>query len=108
MSAGRPDHRLFHDFVARHQKLLLTTHINPDGDGLGSEAALSLWLSAQGKQIKIVNDSVVPPQFAFLARHHAFEAFDPGVAEERLAEADALIVLDTSNRQRIGDRKSVV
>ena len=31
-----------------------------------------------------------------------FEVFDPGVAEQRLVEADALIVLDTSNRQRIG------
>ena len=102
MSAERPEHRQFHDFLARHRTFLLTTHINPDGDGLGSEAALSLWLSAQGRRVRILNDSVVPPQFAFLARHTVFEVFDPGVAEQRLVEADALIVLDTSNRQRIG------
>jgi len=102
VSAERPEHRQFHDFLARHRTFLLTTHINPDGDGLGSEAALSLWLSAQGRRVRILNDSVVPPQFAFLARHTVFEVFDPGVAEQRLVEADALIVLDTSNRQRIG------
>ena len=102
MSAERLEHRQFHDFLARHRTFLLTTHINPDGDGLGSEAALSLWLSAQGRRVRILNDSVVPPQFAFLARHTVFEVFDPGVAEQRLVEADALIVLDTSNRQRIG------
>jgi len=36
------------------------------------------------------------------ARHVAFEGFEPEAAERRLTECDAIIVLDTSNRQRIG------
>ena len=102
MSGGRPEHRQFHEFVERHRRLLLTTHINPDGDGIGSEAALALWLAARGKSARILNDSLVPPQFAFLTRDVAIEVFEPGIAEQRLDEADALVVLDTSNRQRVG------
>jgi len=102
VSAISPEHRLFHEFVERHRRFLLTTHINPDGDGIGSEAALALWLSAQGKSARILNDSLVPPQFAFLTRNVAIEAFEPGVAEQRFDESDALVVLDTSNRQRMG------
>ena len=102
MTARTAERQALHDLLARHHRFLLTTHINPDGDGLGSEAAAALWLTGMGKSVVILNDAVVPPAFTFLARHLPMEAFEPEVAERRLAEADLLIVLDTSNRQRIG------
>ena len=92
----------FHDFIRRHNRFLLTTHINPDGDGIGSEIAAALWLRAAGKSVRVMNDSVVPPGFLFLVRVQPIEVFEPELAEQRFAEADALIVLDTSNRQRMG------
>ena len=97
-----PDHAAFFEFVARHQKFLLTTHVNPDGDGLGSEVATALWLRSMGKDVRVLNDSVVPTAFLFLTRDQTLESWDPAIAEQRFTEADALIVLDTSNRQRIG------
>jgi bifunctional oligoribonuclease and PAP phosphatase NrnA len=100
--------RAFHDFVAKHQRFLLTTHINPDGDGLGSEVAVALWLEGLGKTVRILNDSPVPPAFAFLAAAFAMERFEPELAETRFTEADALIVLDTSNRQRVGRLAPVI
>ncbi|HYM82245.1 MAG TPA: bifunctional oligoribonuclease/PAP phosphatase NrnA [Candidatus Limnocylindria bacterium] len=102
MSDSSPARRAFHEFIERHEKFLLTTHINPDGDGLGSEAALGLWLRSRGKSARVLNDAVLPPAFAFLGRHFPMEAFEPAVAEQRFTQSDALIVLDTSNRQRIG------
>src|SRR6185503_17931825 len=75
---------------------------NPDGDGLGTEVAMALWLEAAGHEVKILNDSPVPAAFHFLAAHHPIEVFDEAGAERRFEEADALIVVDTSNRQRIG------
>jgi len=96
------DRRALHDFIARHRSFLLTTHVNPDGDGLGSEVALGLWLRSRGKTVRIVNDSVIPAAFDFLARHLPMESFDPESAERHFDEADAVIVLDTSNRQRVG------
>jgi len=92
----------FRAFLARHRKFLLTTHINPDGDGIGSEAAMALWLRAQGKSVRVLNDSIVPAAYLFLAQDQPMEVFEPELAEQRFSEADALIVLDTSNRQRIG------
>lgn len=102
MTGRTPDRQAFHEFLARHQRFLLTTHVNPDGDGLGSEAAMALWLGALGKQVAILNDSPVPDAFDFLTRHTPMDTFEPGVADRRFTEADALVVLDTSNRQRIG------
>jgi phosphoesterase RecJ-like protein len=102
MSAASPDRQAFHDFIARHSRLLLTTHVNPDGDGLGSEVAVALWLRALGKQVRVLNDSPVPAAYAFLTRHAPIEGFEPESAERAFDETDALIVLDVSNRQRIG------
>jgi phosphoesterase RecJ-like protein len=102
MSAASPDRQAFHDFVAKHSRLLLTTHVNPDGDGLGSEVAVALWLRALGKQVRVLNDSPVPAAYTFLTRHVAIEVFEPEPSERAFDEADALIVLDVSNRQRIG------
>lgn len=102
MSGERPSRAAFHAFLDRHSKFLLTTHINPDGDGLGSEVALALWLRSRGKTVQVLNDSVTPANFLFLADQQPLETFEPELAERRFSEADALIVLDTSNRQRIG------
>ncbi len=95
-------HRAFHEFVASHKSFLLTTHINPDGDGLGSEVAMAHWLRSLGRTVRVLNDSVIPTAFLFLARTQVFEVFEAELGQQRLAGSDALIVLDTSNRQRIG------
>ena len=72
------------------------------GDGLGSEVAMALWLRALGRQARILNDSTVPAAFTFLARHLPIETFEEAAAEAAFDATDALIVLDVSNRQRIG------
>lgn len=108
MTRAAAERRAFHEFVHAHRHFLLTTHINPDGDGLGSEAALALWLKSLGKQVSVLNDSVVPNAFLFLTRSQTFETFEPEVAEARFSEADAFIVLDTSNLQRVGRLAGVI
>jgi phosphoesterase RecJ-like protein len=102
VNASTPARAALHDFLARHSRFVLTTHVNPDGDGLGSEIAFARWLAARGKTVHVLNDAVVPPAFAFLTRHQPLESYEPELAERRFSEADALVVLDTSNRQRIG------
>jgi phosphoesterase RecJ-like protein len=102
VTAASPERKAFHEFVERHRRFLLTTHINPDGDGLGSELALALWLRGRGKEVRILNDSPVPAAFTFLLRHHPVEIFTPDQADRFFDEADALIVLDTGNRERTG------
>ena len=101
-TSASPDRNALHAFLERHRTFLLTTHINPDGDGIGSEVAMALWLLERGKTVHILNDSPLPSAYRFLSRHHPVETWTPELAERRFTECDALIVLDTSNRQRIG------
>ena len=102
MTMPSPERPKLHAFLERHQRLLITTHVNPDGDGLGSEVAMALWLEGRGKSVRILNDSPVPAAFVFLSDMHAIDEFTTETADRAMDEADALVVLDTSNRARIG------
>jgi phosphoesterase RecJ-like protein len=83
------------------QRVCLTTHVNPDGDGLGSEAGLAHLLKARGVDVVITNPTATPPRFAFL-----FEDL-PGVdrtneAVKELRRADRIVVLDIADLGRLG------
>ena len=46
--------------------MALSTHMNADGDGCGSEAALARMLAQRGLDVRIVNPDAWPDLFAFL------------------------------------------
>lgn len=85
-------------FAAR--RVALSTHINADGDGCGSEAALALLLAQRGIEAWIVNPTPWPAMFRYLLDHGVRDASARGVAAIR--EADRLVVLDISDVGRLG------
>ena len=59
MTRSDRDWGAIHSLFARPAAAVVTTHINPDGDALGSELALHAFLSARGFDVRIVNAGVV-------------------------------------------------
>ena len=90
----------FVEFVRRHQRFLLTTHVRPDGDGLGSMLALTEALEALGKQVRMLIASTYPPRYAFLDPGQRVRYFQPPGEEYR--DADAAVVLDTGTWNQLG------
>jgi phosphoesterase RecJ-like protein len=93
--------RAFAEGLRPGQRVCLTTHVNPDGDGLGSEAGLVHLLRARGVDAIITNPTPTPPRFNFL-----FESL-PGIdrtaeAVKELRRADLIAVLDISDLGRLG------
>jgi phosphoesterase RecJ-like protein len=89
------------------QTVALSTHINCDGDGCGSEAALAGVLAQRGIRAFIVNPTPWPAMFRYL--------LDEGGIDDRsakgaraLADADRLIVLDISDVRRLGNLADAV
>jgi phosphoesterase RecJ-like protein len=77
----------------------LLTHINADGDGCGSEAALARLLIQRGLRPRIVNPTPWPSMFRFLLGDLEERSAEGAAA---LAEVDLLIVLDISDVTRVG------
>jgi bifunctional oligoribonuclease and PAP phosphatase NrnA len=82
--------------------IALTTHVNADADGAGSEAALAGWLIERGKRVAIVNPTPFPERYRYLVPADA-DVVDPGTElDSRASGADLLLVLDTGEPGRIG------
>jgi bifunctional oligoribonuclease and PAP phosphatase NrnA len=84
-----------------HQKFILTTHVNPDGDGLGSEVALAEWLAAQGKRVSIFNHSKTPEVYLFLDPNQRIVQFNEARDAATIAHAEVIVVMDTNHPDRL-------
>ncbi|MFN5598844.1 MAG: DHH family phosphoesterase [Gemmatimonas sp.] len=78
----------------------LSTHMNADGDGCGSETALARLLAQRGIHCRIVNPTPWPAMFQFLLGNDVEEASARGA--RALDDIDALIVLDINDVRRLG------
>ena len=87
--------------LAGARRIALTTHVNSDGDGVGSEVALVHLLRALGKEAWIANPTPIPPRYSFLLdRIHKHERSEKAVAA--LRDADFFLVLDIADLGRLG------
>ena len=82
------------------RSVVLSTHINADGDGCGSETALARILTALGMTVSIVNPTPWPETYDFLLGDDVVDATSGGPSA--LRKADLLIVLDISDIKRLG------
>ena len=93
--------RHFAAALAPGQRVCITTHVNPDGDGLGSEVGLLHLLRARGIDAVVTNPTPTPGRFDFL-----FEdlpgADRTGEAIKELRRADLIVVLDIADLGRLG------
>jgi phosphoesterase RecJ-like protein len=79
----------------------LSTHINADGDGCGSESALARLLTQMGMQVTIVNPTPWPEMFQFLLGDDVRATDYQSGGAEVLAAADVIVVLDISDIRRL-------
>lgn len=93
----------FAAYLERHARLLLTTHENPDGDGVGAAIALAAHLKTVGKEARIVVTPALPENLRFLDPEGWVEAFEPeGAHRELAAWPDAWLLIDASEPHRMG------
>jgi phosphoesterase RecJ-like protein len=82
------------------RRVALSTHLNADGDGCGSETALARMLAARGLVPRIVNPTPWPEMFDFLLGNDVDDQTPRG--SKALRDIDLLIVLDISDVKRLG------
>ena len=88
--------------LAATDRVVLTTHVNADADGVGSEAALLAWLRQRGVRVAVVNPTPLPDPLRWILPEDT-EVLEAESDEARAAidGADRVVVLDTSERNRV-------
>lgn len=82
------------------RRVAISTHINADGDGCGSEAGLARLLAQRGMSVHIVNPTPWPDLFDFLLGDDVEDCSADG--PDGLDGIDLLMVLDISDVRRLG------
>jgi len=82
------------------RRVAVSTHMNADGDGCGSEVATVLLLRQMGLEAEIVNPTPWPATFDFLLREGVVDRTAQG--SKALKRADVVLVLDISDVKRLG------
>lgn len=84
--------------LLKARTVVLSTHVNPDGDALGSMLGLYLFLMSRGVQVQMWLDDNLPIMYSFLPEIDAIVR-PPSVP----APVDWFVVLDAGDESRTGD-----
>lgn len=90
------------ELMLKKDKIAIVSHMNPDGDSIGSQMALGNFLESQGKKVMMVNQDEIPSKYRFLdpqkRTKSSFEDFQP----------ELILVLECSTLNRTGRLKDML
>jgi len=90
--------------IEKHTCFLITSHVDPDGDSLGSQMAIYYSLINRGKTAAIVNQGSIPAKYRFLDPNKIIR-----FSSERLSfSPEVVIVLECPSLERIGFVKKLI
>ncbi len=104
----RLDWRGLLDLLDAAGTMVLTSHVRPDCDALGSELGMLGILEAVGKNVRIVNAQATPATLRWIDPRQRIESLAGGVDPASLAATDLFIVLDTSAWAQLGAMGDVI
>ena len=95
------DFQVLKKIIEENNSFLLTTHVNPDADAIGSEIAMYSILKDLGKDVHIINHSNIPYNLEFLDQDNIILKFDEARDKKVFDETDVLIALDFNRANRV-------
>lgn len=93
-----PDRKVFLEVteaIAQWRRPLLITHAKPDGDALGSLAAMRSFLKGRGADPMALLFDAIPDCYALFRRYNPMPVWGDSVRDGDLAGIDGVIMLDT-------------
>lgn len=92
------------DQIERANKIVILTHVSPDGDALGSSLALYHYLRGRGKDVRVIVPNAFPYFLKWMngADNIVVNTYIPTVAQALIKNADLIFCLDFNTLKRIG------
>ncbi len=89
------------EIVLNNSCFLITTHVNPDPDAIGSEVAFYYLLKKLGKEVYIINHSETPYNIEFFNKEKIIHKYDENLHKDLFNKVDVLAALDFNRSDRI-------
>lgn len=89
------------DALTYVERCIITTHVNPDGDAVGS--ALATWhtLKALGASVTVILPSPAPANMLWMPGATDMEVYSPSAHDALIRSVDTIIVLDLNTLKRL-------
>jgi len=87
--------------IQQNQNFIITTHVNPDGDALGSELAMATALEQLGKNAIIINHNITPNNYLWMDPENKIIHFIPEQHRDHILNADVIFILDVNQPDRL-------
>lgn len=87
--------------IEANQRFVITSHVRPDADAIGSELGLAAILETLGKSVRIINPGASGKHLLFLDPLGKVQKLGDGVTIEQACEADVHFIVDTSARGQL-------
>jgi phosphoesterase RecJ-like protein len=91
------------EILDEFNRIVITTHLVPDADGIGSQIALAMALNKIGKKAVCVNEEKLLDRYNYLDPHQLVTHYDDYL-DKLQPDKSLLIVVDTNNTSRIGNK----
>jgi len=92
--------------LVENNNFLITSHVNLDGDAVGSELATHLLLKKLNKNSRIINQDKLPLIYDFLPECNKINSLEESIFNKN--NYDVAIVLDCSNLARVGEISKII
>tara|TARA_Y100001960_G_scaffold333691_1_gene440298 strand:- start:4371 stop:5396 length:1026 start_codon:yes stop_codon:yes gene_type:complete len=102
------DWKKVNEVINNANRIMLTTHENPDGDGLGSECGLYYHFKEQNIDVRIINYSSMPDYYYFLNKDNIFEKYDNDIHDKWIKDVDIVIIFDVGDYIRVRSIADVI
>ncbi|MCA9083195.1 MAG: bifunctional oligoribonuclease/PAP phosphatase NrnA [Planctomycetaceae bacterium] len=96
------------EIIETNQSFMVTSHVRPDADALGSELAMAAILESFGKQVTIVNATAPPANLHFLNESGRVLKLEEHIPRASLPQVDVYVIVDTSAWQQLGAMADVI
>jgi len=90
--------------LRKHKTFVVTTHVHPDADAMGSALAMAVFLKSLGKKVRVFNEDECPTWLGFMPKVGLHERY---TGEEKFSP-EVIIVLDCGDLERIGKVRELV
>ncbi|NLY47119.1 MAG: bifunctional oligoribonuclease/PAP phosphatase NrnA [Tissierella sp.] len=91
------------DIINKSTKIFIASHVNPDGDNIGSSLSLALALKKIDKEVFVLSTDGIPNDFKFLPGSELIQDYN-----ESMGPIDLFIAVDSSDVDRLGKNKDLI
>ena len=88
--------------ISKSKNIILSTHVNPDGDGIGSELGFYYYLKSIGKECSIINISKTPEFLGFIDPENVIQVWDNDIHLNNFSNFDLAVIFDVGDYKRLG------